>query len=358
MLNALTEPVILLDESLCAVQANPAFYRTMEIVVGTLEGSMIQKLVVSGPAEASLLTALSAVATDNTPVDGLEVECLIPSGARINVLLTARRVYAEGPEHDLILLELRNVTGQRATERLLKDLSDAHARRGIVLEATNRELEAFTHSASHDLKTPLRLTNKIAHLLMEEHGDELTPKAKDKVEMILKATEEMGALIEGLLRLSHVTREPIRLQKVNVTRLAGHAWNELKAELGDRDVQVSIEALPPCQADQALLLQVYVNLLNNALKFTRTREHVEITVGSTDQDGTTVYFVRDNGVGFNMADADSIFVSFHRVLKVSNVEGSGLGLALVKRIVERHGGRIWAEGAPDQGATIFFTMAA
>lgn len=358
ILNALTGPVLLLDESLCAVRANPAFYQTLEIAPAALAGTKIQDLLQTGPAEGALTNALSAVTTHNTPVDGLQLECKISGGAKITLLLTARRVHTDASKQDLILLELRNVTSQRATERLLKSLSDAHAKRGTMLELANRELEAFTHSASHDLKTPLRLTNKICHLLMEEHANELTPKARDKVEMILKSTEEMGNLIEGLLRLSQVTREPIKVQKVDVVRLVSQVCHDLEEELRGRDVKLSIGALPACLADQSLLRQIYTNLITNALKFTRTREHAEISIGATEHNGTTAYFVRDNGVGIDMANAEIIFLAFHRIHQVPSVEGSGLGLALVRRIVERHGGHAWAEGAPNQGTTIYFTLTA
>lgn len=357
IVNALNEPILLLDSSLHAILANPAFFSTLKIPPDSLSGVSVQDLLRISSSIPAFTTALAAVVSDSATLDGLELECHVPQSENVIFLVTARRVQADDSGRILVLVELRNITLQRATERILKNLSDAQARRGTMLELTNHELEAFTHSASHDLKTPLRLTNKIAHLLLAVHGAEMPAGAREKVEVILRSTEEMGKLIEDLLRFSQVYRVPMKKQKVDVKRLVDQVCHDVQEEVHDRAIRLHVEQLPSCHADQALLRQVFVNLLSNALKFTRTREHPEIRIGALPSGGTTTYFVRDNGSGFSMSDAETIFLAFHRIVQVPRVEGSGVGLALVKRIVERHGGRAWAIGCQGKGATIYFTLA-
>jgi len=356
ILSVLTEPVLLLDASLRAVLANPAFYSTLQIAPDGLVGKLVQDLFPGELCEPSLHSALAAVLEDDVYLDNFELVCNLPTQVRIVLFVTARQIQMEEEEveGEMLLVELRNITQQRETERLVQELSDAHAQHGVVLEGINKELEAFTHSVSHDLRTPLRLTNKIAHLLLQDYGPQLPPGAVEKIGIILNSTQEMAKLIEDLLRFSQVSREPLKKRRVDMHRLASEVHDELREERRGRDIEVTIDALPPCQADRSLLKQVFLNLLANALKFTRQREHTEIHVGAMEGDSETIYFVRDNGVGFDMIHADEIFLAFHRVHREYPVEGSGVGLALVKRIIDRHNGRVWAEGLPGKGATIFF----
>jgi light-regulated signal transduction histidine kinase (bacteriophytochrome) len=191
--------------------------------------------------------------------------------------------------------------------------------------------------------------------LLQEHGRQLPAGANEKIHLILESTGEMGKLIEDLLVFSHVSYEPMKKRRVDVRRLAREALAESQEGNG-HDVEVVIDELPPCQADRALLKQVFLNLIENALKFTQRCERAEIHVSFTQSNGETVYFIRDNGVGFDSSKSDSMFVAFHRFHRESDFKGSGLGLALVKRIVDRHGGRIWAEGEVNRGSTFYFTL--
>jgi light-regulated signal transduction histidine kinase (bacteriophytochrome) len=216
----------------------------------------------------------------------------------------------------------------------------------------NKELESYSHSVSHDLRTPLRFVNRIAHMLLHEPGAPLAKAATEQVNMILQATGEMAQLIEKLLAFSQASRVPLRKRRMDLRRL----FQDVARELSCGGAEIDIQELAPCQGDRTLLKEVVVNLLENALKFTRRREEVRITVGCRKTAAETVYFVRDNGVGFDMCNADSLFVPYHRLHKAADFEGTGIGLALVKRIIERHGGRIWAEGEVDKGATFYFTV--
>ena len=256
----------------------------------------------------------------------------------------------------MVLVELRDITREKEIEQKLQEVNLAIKQHGVELEKINKALEAFTQSVSHDLRTPLRLTNKIGHLLLKEHGDELPSGAMEKINIILESTKQMGKLTEDLLAFAHVGQVPIKKRRVDLKRLVREALDELREDQQGRDVKIVIDALSSCKVDRALLKQVFLNLLANSLKFTRQRDTAEIHVGYTEHHGKTVYFVRDNGIGFDMSHSESIFLPFHRLNRGDDFEGSGVGLALVKRIIERHEGRVWVESETDCGSTFYFTL--
>ena len=356
ILNALAEPVLLLDDDLRVVAANAAFYETMMISPEHSRGKTVQDVIAEGGEAINLKTVLESVATRNSDVEHLEIECAVAEAERKILSLTARRVAFGDDAPEMVLVELQDITRQEEAEGRILALNTALQQHAAELEVINQDLESFTYSVSHDLRAPLRLTNKIAHLLLHEHGSELTTGAANKIHMILESTREMGKLIEDLLAFSQVRHAPVKMRPVGVRRLAHEALEELQDEQEGRDVSVTIDNLPSCQGDRSLLKQVFLNLLGNALKFTRTCEKAEIEVGFRIVDGKTVYFVRDNGVGFDEKHANAIFLPFHRLHRNKGFEGSGLGLALVKRVVESHGGRIWPESRPGHGTTMFFTL--
>ncbi len=251
---------------------------------------------------------------------------------------------------------IQEITDLRNAELRIQELNNVLQEQVATVDAMNKELESYSHSVSHDLRTPLRFVNRIAHLLLNEPGEHLSNGAIQQVNMILQATSEMAVLIENLLVFSQVSREPIRKRRLDLRRLFQEAVKELQHEQEDRDVEIAMQDLAPCQGDRTLLKEVVTNLLANALKFTRRREKALITVGCTETGTETVYFVQDNGVGFDMSNSDAMFVPFQRLHKNADFEGTGIGLALVKRIVERHGGRVWAVGEVDKGATFHFTL--
>jgi PAS domain S-box-containing protein len=225
-----------------------------------------------------------------------------------------------------------------------------------ALEEANRELEAFSYSVSHDLRAPLRAMVGFSQILLEEHGDKLPPDARHEVDMIVDSAREMGQLVDDLLAFSRLGKQPLTVEPVDAGHLARQVFDELRAsQPKTRDVRVHFGDLPACQADVALLRQVYVNLLGNALKYTRNREHAEIDIGWMPEDGGA-YFVKDNGAGFDMQYAGKLFGVFQRLHRAEEYEGTGVGLAIVHRIVTRHGGRVWAKAAVDQGATFSFTI--
>lgn len=226
------------------------------------------------------------------------------------------------------------------------------------LNAANRELEAFAYSVSHDLRAPLRAIDAFSHLLTEQFRDALPAEARRLLERISAKTHDMGQLIADLLQFARFSRQPLARQVVNVTSLVEAVSRELRAEQPEREVAIRVQNLPDAFADPALLKQVFVNLEANALKFTRHRERPTIEIDGRCEAGECTYCVRDNGVGFDMRDAAKLFGIFQRLHRADEFEGTGVGLCIVHRIVERHGGRVWAEAHPGEGASFNFTLPA
>jgi signal transduction histidine kinase len=225
------------------------------------------------------------------------------------------------------------------------------------LELANRELDAFTRSASHDLKAPLNGILGLSTLLLDTVGPQLSEEHLSWLNQIRRSAQSMNQLIEALMRLSRIGRQSLDMRTVDLAAQAEAAVADLRRAHPQRDLSVQIGELPATVGDASLLTQLYVNLLSNAFKFTRPRQHAVIEVGSTVDADERVYFVRDNGVGFDPAKGERLFDAFERLHAHEGFEGSGVGLSIVQRIVQRHGGRIWAEATPDKGACFFFTLA-
>jgi signal transduction histidine kinase len=231
-----------------------------------------------------------------------------------------------------------------------------NARMFAELEASNREIESFSYSVSHDLRAPLRAINGFGKILNNDFAAELSPPAQGFLKRIVDSGEKMGHLIDGLLDFSRLGRKPLTVQPVDVGVVVRLIIESLAAETAGRQIEWVFGELPPCRADRILIDQVFANLIGNAVKYTRKREMTRIEVGSFSQNSEAVYFVRDNGAGFDMQYANKLFGVFQRLHSENEFEGSGIGLATVQRIVQRHGGRIWAEAEVDKGATFYFTL--
>ena len=237
------------------------------------------------------------------------------------------------------------------TQDKLKDLNEN-------LETANKELESFSYSVSHDLRAPLRHIDGFSQLLIMNHLDQLPPKAQNLLQSVSERAKYMGRLIDDLLNFSRLGRQPVEKHPVILSELVRQVLEETAGEREGRDVEVRVGDLPDCAGDALLLKQVWVNLLSNAFKFTGKKEHavVEIGSGPGEKPGEFLYFVRDNGTGFDMEYASKLFGVFHRMHKASEFAGTGVGLSIVQRIIQRHGGRIWAEAKVDEGATFYFTL--
>jgi PAS domain S-box-containing protein len=241
-------------------------------------------------------------------------------------------------------------------ERLNEELERRVEERTGQLEEANQELEGFSYSVSHDLRAPLRVIDGFSRILLTEHGAELSEDAGRYLDMVRDGAQQMGQLIDDLLVYARLGRKSLEKQTVDPGQLARECLENLLRHQDDRQIEVDLGDLPPCEGDPVLLKQIILNLLDNALKYTRTRTEARIEVGCKDVDGEPVYFVRDNGVGFDMQYADKLFGVFQRMHKAEEYEGTGVGLAIVQRAVHRHGGKLWAESSVDEGAAFYFTL--
>jgi PAS domain S-box-containing protein len=253
---------------------------------------------------------------------------------------------------------IRDITARQQADEAIRTLNDTLEQRVIELNAANQELRAFSYSIAHDLRAPLRAIHSFSRILLEDHAPQLDAEAQDYLQRVSTNALRMGQLIDDLLAFAQLSQQPLRKQPVAPTDLVRQVLDDLRPTYVHRQVDLSIGDLPVCQADPALLKQVWVNLLENALKFTRERSVARIQVGAHGHESEPVYFVRDNGVGFDMRYVDKLFGVFQRLHSAVDYEGTGVGLALAQRIIQRHGGRIWAEATVDQGTTISFTLGA
>ncbi len=228
--------------------------------------------------------------------------------------------------------------------------------RTAQLETANQDLESFTYSVSHDLRAPLRHMDGFTRILMEDYGTQLPPGALRQLEHVREAALRMGHLVDDLLNLARVGRGTLSMRLTDLNELVAEVIAPLQEEAPGRAVDWRVDRLSPVACDRGLMLQVFSNLLSNALKFTRRRESAVIEVGEVRVDGEPVIFVRDNGVGFDERYADKLFQVFQRLHREEEFEGTGVGLAIVHRILQKHGGSIRAESAPQKGATFFFTV--
>jgi signal transduction histidine kinase len=239
---------------------------------------------------------------------------------------------------------------------LNEDLERRVAERTSELANANKELEAFTYSVSHDLRAPLRHVSGFAQMLAEEMGSHLSPASRDYVERIQQRAAQMGIMVDDLLNLARLGRQPLNPRLTALTELVGAVRADLESESAGRRIEWRIGALPSVACDPGLMRVVFTNLLSNAVKYTRPRELAVIEVGQMTSAGEHAFVVKDNGVGFDMKYAARLFGAFQRLHRADEFEGTGVGLATVQRIIHRHGGRIWAQAVPEGGASFYFTL--
>jgi PAS domain S-box-containing protein len=238
---------------------------------------------------------------------------------------------------------------------IIRDITE---RRRIeqALHETNAELEAFAYSISHDLRAPLRAIHGFGQILLEDHGAQLDPDARRLMGVISENTRRMGQLIDDLLAFSRLGRQALETSRVDMTELVRGVTEDVRRAEGDRVLDIALAPLPAARGDRQLLRQAVANLVQNAAKFTRRREHARIEVGHRTDMGEGVYYVKDNGAGFDARYKDKLFGVFQRLHPDTEFEGTGVGLAIVQRIIHRHAGRVWAESKVDEGATFYFTL--
>lgn len=250
----------------------------------------------------------------------------------------------------------RDTTERKNAEEHIIKLNDTLREKIAELEMVNNELEAFSYSVSHDLRAPLRAIHSYTQILSEEYINNLDDDAKRKMSRVMFNAKKMGRLIDDLLAFSKVGKKELLKDSVDMTAVARTALKEAEGETPSASQTVLIRPLPAAYADYSLVKQVYCNLISNAIKYSQHSPKPEIELGATEEEGDTVYYIKDNGVGFDMRHYDKLFGVFQRLHGADEFEGTGVGLALVKRIVAKHGGRIWARAEPGKGATFSFTL--
>jgi signal transduction histidine kinase len=253
-----------------------------------------------------------------------------------------------------VVVVIRDITERRLSEKEIRKLNDDLKRRAAELEAINLELKAFNYSVSHDLRAPLLVIGGFSRKLQENYSAQLDAKGRQFLDTICRNAQNMQQLIDDLLTFSQLDNRKIKVLEVNMGELAQAVFDELGSLNPGRTLV--LKPLPQVRADKAMIRQVFVNLLSNAFKFTKSKGHGVIEIGGVPKDDKIVYYVKDNGIGFDMQEANKLFNVFQRLHSPDEFEGTGVGLAIVKRIINRHGGWVWAEGTVNGGATFYFSL--
>jgi light-regulated signal transduction histidine kinase (bacteriophytochrome) len=237
-----------------------------------------------------------------------------------------------------------------------EDLESKVEERTEQLLIANKELEAFSYTVAHDLRTPLRTIDGYCNIMLEDYTATLPNKAKEVLQIIIKTTHKMDILIKELLQLARLNRDALHYSSLDMTHMVQNVLNNIRETQLIEGFSIDISPLEPCQGDYALMSEVWQNLLENAIKFTLPCPVKSIQIGSRKEPNETVYFVKDTGVGFDMQYVDKIFAVFQRLHRERDFEGTGIGLAIVKKVIERHNGQVWAESFVGKGTTVYFSI--
>jgi PAS domain S-box-containing protein len=355
LLELAPDAVAITDDRGAVVLTNSAaeslFARSRDDIVGRL----IDRFVPGLWQDAQIPERLAG-APDKIHGTRVETTASRAGGGQFPAAVTIAPVATD--EGTLVYCDIRDISIVKENERRISQLAEDLRLRNAELEAANRELESFSYSVSHDLRAPLRAIDGFSQALAEDAGDRLDAVSRGHLARIRKAAQRMGHLIDDLIRLARVTRSEIAVQTVDLTAMVDEVARGLKESAPQRSVNFRIEPGLVVTGDPQLIRVAVENLLDNAWKFTAQRPHADIEFGRRALDGEPAYFVRDNGAGFDMTYVGKLFGPFQRLHDANKFPGTGIGLATVQRIISKHGGRVWAEGRPEAGATFYFTLAA
>ncbi len=281
---------------------------------------------------------------------GQNVQPLMEEGQIIGFQAVARDIT------DRVLAEEAMRKSDEEVRKLNAELEQRVIERTAQLENANRELEAFSYSVSHDLRAPLLTINGFSHFLGEHLGDKLDEEGKRLLTVIRSNTQMMQNLVSALLMLSKTNKKELEMVTIDMTQLAEETFNEIASPEVMKKIHIEFPAMPKANGDKLLMRQVWSNLLSNAIKFTLAKDERTITVGGRTEENRTIYFVKDSGAGFDMKDVGKLFGVFSRLHTDEQFEGTGVGLSIVRRVIHRHHGDVWAEGEPGKGATFYFSL--
>ena len=349
VINTVREPLIALDQDLRVVKVSRSFYEFFKVNPEETVGNLIYDLGNKQWDIPKLRELLETILPQKTTFDNYEVEHDFAAiGMRI-MLLNARQIQRVLGKERIILLAIEDITEKKTMERVVVKTRDA-------AEAANKELEAFSYSVSHDLRAPLRSIDGFSKALLDDYQEKLDDTAKSYLDRVRKATQHMGHLIDDMLKLSQVTRSEFRHEFVDLSSMVRAIFEKLQQNNPDRRVDVIIQEGVFVNGDPYLMQIALENLMDNAWKFTSRETRPQLEFGTTVKERKTACFIRDNGVGFDMAYVDKLFGAYERLHTHLEFSGTGIGLATVQRIINRHGGRVWAEAEVGKGATFYFTL--
>ena len=317
---------------------------TPEDLIGLTPRQLIDKIKNAYLHPDEQVNRIWEIARQRQPVIGEE----IPMRDGRTSLRDFIPIYVDGKSYGLLWHHM-DITGLKKAELAL-------AERTAKLEEINKELESFSYSISHDLRTPLRAIDGYVRMLLKKHGHEFDEDSTRKFNVIRSNAQMMGHLIEDILTLSRVGRTKMSIVNLEMEEIIQGVWKELETINPERNMTLTIQTMPSAYGDRTLIRQVYANLLANAVKFTKYKYPAEIEAGSYTAGDDNVYYVKDNGVGFDMAYYDKLFGIFQRLHNNPDFEGTGVGLAIIQRVIHMHGGKVWAEGKVDEGATFYFSL--
>jgi PAS domain S-box-containing protein len=350
------EPLVVLDTNLRVISVNHSFCQTFKVTPEDAGGKLIYDLGNRQWNIPKLQLLLEEVIPRDNQFQNFEVEHEFPTIGRRTMLLNARQIYSKGIGAQMILLAIEDITERRKAEEEIKNLNDDLKHRAFELEAAYKELETFSYSISHDLRNPLLVIGGFSRVLLERYSNHLDAKGQQFLSMIHSNTQKMLQLIDDLLTFSRSEHQQMRPSDIDMGELAKAVFEELRSIIPEQELLLNIKTLPSARGDQSMIRQVFVNLLSNAIKFTRPKGAGVIEIGCMVKENQDIYYVKDNGVGFDLQYAGKLFGVFQRHHTVDEFEGTGIGLAIVQRIIHRHGGQVWAEGKVNEGAIFYFSL--
>lgn len=339
------------------ISVNKAFLRTTGLNYDQVAGRLVNEIIPE-PSLTMVLEKYKEAIQIKTVVQWEETSDY-PAGRLIGDVSVVP-VFTEAGNCTHLIGSVHDITARKRAEdeirKLNQELEQRVIERTSKLEAINKELESFSYSVSHDLRAPLRAIDGFSKVLLEDYGDKLDEEGKRVINVICNSTAKMGELIEHILVLSRLGRKEMKFVDVDMGVMAESVYKELRQAEPRRSIQFVVKQLPAASVDEGMIRQVYANLLANAIKFTRPKNPAVIEVGGYRDKNEAVYYVKDNGVGFDMKFQDKLFGVFQRLHGEKDFEGTGVGLAIVQRIIQKHGGRVWAEGKVDEGASFYFAL--